>query len=369
MLVLILACLVVTAVIVWVICYRIGTRKIQATARSQTRQEKNVMIIQNYNNEGGFFWQMYNILNMLYICKKYNFVPVVLFTTGLYFEKRPRFTKSIPSYDPQNWFNHFFQPINHSSKSQDFWIRFTKKYDVPVFKNAQITYPIMLFNRSTLKIANINKERRRLFPEIWRRYFIIQPHIMSEIDDFKRRYFKNKLVIGMHFRGTDKFPSKTGTEDHPIHFEYDFCLKLLQDYIKSHKLSSKNAVIFIASDEQPFIQFIQKSQLENIQITSTNSIRSYTSTSGLSMDTTKCERGLMNSKVCIEYNNMIKKSVHRGFPDASKYTKGKDVLKDVLLLAESHVFYKSRGNVSSFVGYINPKAKIVDMVDVYQKKK
>jgi len=343
-----------------------------ARAKSQIRRvlgENKVMIIKNYNNEGGFFWQIYNLLNMLFLCDSYGFKPLVLFDTGLYFEKRSHMVRDMKVFDKNNWYNHFFEPLNESGQSQDFWVQYLRENrNIPVYKYREIPSPVMMFNRTTLKSIAKAPGRSQSYTKLWHKYIRVQPHILEKVAAFKKKHnFEEKHQIGMHFRGTDKFQSSSGHEDYPIHYEYDFCLKLLKDYLANYK-GTKDIVLFIASDEQPFIEFIEDAGLP-IKVTSTDSIRAGISTSGLLMDTSQCAKGKMQNEVCTRFNQLITDSVHRGFPETSKYIKGEDVLVDVLLLSGSDVFFRSRGNVSNFIGYINPKCEVRDMVNIYKKKK
>jgi len=225
------------------------------------------MFIRNYNNDGGFFWQIYNILNMLYVCEDHGFTPVVVFDTGLYFEKRPKFTSNIASYDPDNWYNHFFKPLNQTDRPQEFWINYMKHNKLTAYQNNKSERPVMLFDRSTLKSINRNSSRVKRFTSLWHKYISVQPHIVQLVEDFKTQHkFQLKTVLGLHFRGTDKFASSSGSEDKPLHYEYGFCADLLAEYVKKHKLTADNAVIFIATDEEPFIDFMQKNSLLGIPV-------------------------------------------------------------------------------------------------------
>jgi hypothetical protein len=368
----------ITLVVVALICFvivRLSCRKsyVIAKAKSQVRKvlgNNKVMLIRNYNNDGGFFWQIYNILNMLFLCEEYGFKPVVMFDSGLYFEKRRQFVDKMHIYDKSNWFNHFFLPINESGQTQDFWVDYLEKNKtLPVYEYRKTPSPVMIFDRKTLKSISNARGRIQSYTKMWHQYIRPQPHILKQVADFKMKHkLDGKHLIGMHFRGTDKFASSSGNEDEPLHYEYKFCLDLLREYLNTNGLNDPEKVcVFIASDEQPFVEFIEEAGLP-ITVVSTDSIRSGVSTSGLVMDTSQCARGKIQNEVCRKFNELITESVHRGFPDTSKYVKGEDVLLDVLLLSGSNAFFRSRGNVSNFVGYINPECKIMDMVNLYKKK-
>ena len=327
-----------------------------------------VMIIQNYNDEGGFFWQIYNILNMLYAAEKYGFQPVVIFDTGLYFEKRPTFTKEIPCYDKKNWFNHFFHPLNASPKDEQAWHEYVAKHrtikrlDVHAMQQKKVP-AVSIFDRTGLDSISQDPSRIGHFTRLFRTYIKPREHIQHKVLEFKKRNkWAGTFMIGLHFRGTDKFASKSGSEDNPVHFKYEFCEELVRKYLADHP-GLGPVRIFVASDEEPFISFMSE-KFPGL-VCATTSIRAAVSTSGLFLDTSRCDRGVRDSKECRRYNDLIEQSIHRGMTDKSNYTKGEDVLLDVLLLSECNVFFRSRGNVSNFIGYINPACEVIDMVTEY----
>jgi hypothetical protein len=106
-----------------------------------------------------------------------------------------------------------------------------------------------------------------------------------------------------------------------------------------------DVITFIATDEQPLIEHMKKA---GVTAVFTNAIRSNMSTSGLNLDFSRCEHGVIDdtpeSKI---YNELITQSVHRDMQDKSNYIKGRDVLVDAILLGSGNVFIKSRGNVNN----------------------
>lgn len=329
-----------------------------------------VLLLKNYNDEGGFFWQMYNVLNMLWAAEKYHATPVVLFDSGLYFEKRQRFRKQIVNFDPHNWFNHFFQPINSSGRSDKHWnMVLWTRLNVPRFKISSGKLPkVSLFDRSSLESVSRKKNRTQHFGRLWKKYVHPRSHILRKIDAFKQRHLwpQHSVRVGIHYRGTDKFPSSSGSEDDPVHYPYSFCAMLIQE-ILVERANPSNFIIFVASDEAPFVKHMESAFPGKVCFT--DSIRSGVSTSGVLMDTSECSQGVMKNAVCRRYNSLIDESIHRGMKNVSKYQKGEDVLMDVLLLSACDVFLRSRGNVSNFVEYLNPQAETIDMVDRFQHQK
>ena len=77
------------------------------------------------------------------------------------------------------------------------------------------------------------QKRRFIFSEIINKYCVLQPQIKSKVDLFVEKNFKNKKVLGVHFRGTDH-PNK----------------KHMSEYLQTIKEKLVNFdVLFVCSDE------------------------------------------------------------------------------------------------------------------------
>ena len=171
---------------------------------------------------------------------------------------------------------------------------------------------------------------------------------------------KGKFLIGIHARGTDKFSSVDSHENHPKHFTYkQYCDGIEREILEQRKSGNKKDIAIMAcSDEQPFIDYIKSNLGNKYQvITADNILRSNISTSGIDL---LCDD---KNPDCEHYKN---NSIHRGMSDQSNFKKGLDAVYEVYLLSKCDVFYKSRGNFSNSVGYINPNMKIIDMVDAFK---
>lgn len=336
-----LAGLIAAAIIVLVIVVlttkSCATSKRGHAAGAKPRSGTTYIVVKNENPEGGYGWFIFNVLNMLAYAEKHHLKPIVLMDSGLYLEKRKALQPTNIPYDPGNWFNNYFEAIGQLPTDA------TK---------------VQEFTRTTWQKSPV--DHAATFPRLWDTYFKPLPYITQLVDDFKQkhRFSKFPYIITMHYRGTDKRPGKTSTEDNPISYDSDFCVSLLREELKQHP----GALIFVASDEQPFVEIIAKHFPD---VAFTPSLRATISTSGLEVNTSSCEQGKRNSPECKIYNDLIEASVHRGMPDKSKHQKGVDVLLDMLLLAEGDVFFKSRGNVSNLPPWINTSMRVVDMVNQY----
>lgn len=158
------------------------------------------------------------------------------------------------------------------------------------------------------------------------------------------------------------------SEDFPKKITAQFLTQLLTHTLGKKKWSAEEVVIFVATDEaQMLADIIQLNP--GRKIVYTDSYRSPINTAGKNIDTSRCARGEDNGTAeCREYNDMIKYSLHRGFPERCAYTKGKEALLDMLLLAEADLFFRSRGNLSNFPIYIRPDMEYIDLAAAWEEE-
>jgi hypothetical protein len=158
---------------------------------------------------------------------------------------------------------------------------------------------------------------------ILNKYLRIKPHIQSIVDRFWRVHNINGLVVGVHFRGTDKV-----TEAPRVSWPH--ILSVVQKCLQ--KYDSAEAV-FVASDEQGFIDFIKSSAI-NVPIYSHDDY--YRSHDGRPIHTTEegggCRRG---------------------------YKKGEDALVNALLLAKCGVLIRTTSFLSAWASLFNPELKVI----------
>eukprot|EP01059_Diplonema_ambulator_P019669 TRINITY_DN3329_c0_g3_i1.p1 TRINITY_DN3329_c0_g3~~TRINITY_DN3329_c0_g3_i1.p1 ORF type:complete len:377 (+),score=77.42 TRINITY_DN3329_c0_g3_i1:104-1234(+) len=85
-----------------------------------------------------------------------------------------------------------------------------------------------------------------------KKYIRVKPEIMSQVDAFADLHFKDKFVIGVHFRGTDK--NLVCADCIPA---YDNFATII-DRVKTHIPKGQEFVIFVASDENDVIEWLAK---------------------------------------------------------------------------------------------------------------
>jgi hypothetical protein len=306
----------------------------------------------------------------------------VLLDSGLYKEDRPQFIADNPYYNQYDWLSYYFEPINQTDKPLHYWKKWVARHPLarsitsselkkPVIEHADspTKYTARVFNSSSIDTSLNIEHRAKEFHRIWHKYFKLRPHIQKIVDDFKHKHdFANKYVIALHYRGTDKYDYKQGSEDGPENPPYEFCAALVKKTIKKSGRPLSDVVTFIATDEQPFVDHMKKAGVNAVFI---DAIRSNANTSSLNMDFSQCAQGVIDSTPESRiYNELITQSVHRGMPDKSNYIKGCDVLVDAILLGSSNTLIRSRGNVSNQASWIGgPAMESTDLVNEFNAYK
>ncbi len=347
------------------------------------------VILRNFNPRGGAHFILYGINQALYACEKSKHKLVVLLDSGLYKEDRSHFIADNPYYNEYDWLSYYFEPINQTDKPLKYWKKWAKAHPFakvvtttdlrePVLKTkvpyAERYSPKILFPCFDYRfeqyygiLDNINEE----FHRIWHKYFKLRPHVQKIVDDFKRKHdFANKYVITLHYRGTDKHNCKNAYEHDAKHVPYEFCSALVKKVIRESGRLLSDVVTFVATDEQPFVEHMKK---EGVNAVFIDAIRSDVNTSGLNLDFSQCEQGVIDGSAESDiYNKLITQSVHHGMQEKSNYIKGLDVVVDAILLGSGNIFIRSRGNVSNQAYWIGgPTIKCIDLVDEFNacKKK
>lgn len=218
-------------------------------------------------------------------------------------------------YDPNrgpNWWNYYFNPLKIGEtkdkivlrQSWDDYHRFNTNIELN-FKN----------NGKGIDRASAH--------EIIRKYVSVNSDMQRKIDQFIKDHFQNHYVIGVHYRGTDKGSEAPKTP-------YENMIKLIQAHIDDKKLEDKNFKIFIASDEQDFIDFAKLNFGDHVI---TSDVQRSTNGKALHLD---------------RENNK------------DPYKNGEGALLDCHLLARGDVLIRTSSNLSLFSTYINPIMKVIE---------
>jgi len=179
----------------------------------------------NRTTEPGFFSEFHTLLGAL------DFYETNPECTGL--EVDFQFGAFFDHRHGRNYWEYYFEPINIEKKPQE------ADQDRVKFKNWMLQSYFPLYAQYVL-----SRERSA---ELIKRYIKPKPHIQQKVDQFYNQHFKNKYVIGIHYRGTDKYLEAPKCSYEAVCNAIDPELSLHQD-----------AVIFIASDDQNFVDFARE---------------------------------------------------------------------------------------------------------------
>lgn len=303
-------------------------------------------VIPNRNDLGGFAWHLHHVQCLIDLCKKENKIPIVNFNGGYYHNYK---------YGLE-WYTHYFEPLNNQDVSFIVFVGdvfgYNKIDKIPINNNTKLPY---IYTNDTFQKL-IRDKYAINFNECYK-YIIPKQHIVSKIENFKKLHFKDKYVIGVHYRGTDKFMAMRNTEDmmHSKHKNYQEVVNEIKNEIQKYK----NVVVFVASDEQPFVDICKK-QFDSVCCY--DAIRSSISTSGIELNTKECVNFTENAD-CKKLKKIQKQSIHRGHKKIDPYKKGEDVVIEIWLLSNCNVFFRTHGgNFGSQPKRINKNLKVIDLL-------
>lgn len=203
-----------------------------------------------------------------------------------------------PSIGP-NWWEYYFEPVKLGLQNGIELITFNYIKGNPLSP--------MGMKMSRVKAGALLKK-----------YVVAKEHIQKIINQMVEREFGESYLIGVHFRGTDKY-----TEAPRVPFEN--MLASIQQEIA--KLETENYKIFIATDEVAFLEYIQE-YFPNQIIYYKNAIRSVDGS-----------------------------PVHLN--QSMAYKAGEDALVDCLLLSRCHCLVRTDSRLSQVAAYFNPSMPVV----------
>jgi hypothetical protein len=247
----------------------------------------------------GFFCSYQAVVGFLHMIENEgNSGYQVFFEKGLYFD---------PKVGP-NWWEYYFEPI----------------YSGPPTEGITIDHPgdMLKSKWNTDAISNITRESAAYFIK---KYIKVKPNLQQKIDDFIKLKF-GQHTIATHYRGCDK-----SSEAPRVHYS------VISDEVKKHiKYDSK---IFVASDEQAFIQYMVN--CFGNKVIYTDAIRS---------------------------PNHDPIHHHDGHAMSNPYKLGEDAVIDCYLLSRSNTLIRTFSNLSSSAANINPDLKVIDLNQATYRK-
>nr|QDY52092.1 hypothetical protein 3_71 [Mimiviridae sp. ChoanoV1] len=336
------------------------------------------ILLENYNEYGGFYWNVYNAVICHMICEKYNKIPIFNFNSSLF---RSNTNELNLIHKNNNWFYNYFKDSNNIPYTfNNNIINFEKKKNfnlkTAVESGNKSDDYIYYFNYNTFLNFNklsLNKEltskRKFIQEKIQILDYIIDLSQKIKKDIFPEKYDK---LIGIHYRGTDKIKEGVNDEESPIHYTYDSIYQCIKEKIND----IEDTYIVITTDENPFILYMIEKFGDKI-IYFKNADRSEMNTSGLNyfFDNTPARNVIFN-KNTLQHNQLkehnmkeklINNSIHIGSKNVSNYKKGLDCILDALMLQDCDIIYKSKGNFSNFCTYFNtnPNLEVIPISNLF----
>lgn len=325
------------------------------------------LVVRNVNDEVGFFFMMVNVLWAAHWAQHFGLHLVILLDSGLYLETDKKFLRQYGQLvEGGNWWNYYFEPTCPA----DIYAWATQQGGGKSFDHRLVREGVpelWKWDRAASDLPN-----QRVYGDLalqCARVFRPLPHVVNAAREFYTVHLKDKFVIGLAYRGTDKLGNKESDEDGPKKYEYEFIRTTLARAVQQKAATSVTPIIiFVATDEQPLLDYlILESLVIGCPIVFTDSHRSSANTGGVHLNSSLCLPTPQPREHvdCEKYRALRETSVHRGHRHLSSYEKGLQVLIDVLLLSRCDVFYKSAGNVSGFVRHLNPRQTQYALNEVY----
>ena len=165
--------------------------------------------------------------------------------------------------------------------------------------------------------------------ELIARYVKVKKPIQEAVDSFYATHLEGSYVIGIHFRGTDK---KTEAPIVQYNVVYTHINNILINAQKEH---GNNIKLFLATDDQHFLNDLQKKYPNKVYAVDT-----LRSSNGNAMHTSN---------------------------GSAPYEKGKSAVVDALLLSKSDFLIKSPSNLSDSSLMFNPTIPYIRLNNEYSR--
>ncbi|MBE1300504.1 MAG: hypothetical protein GJ680_11440 [Alteromonadaceae bacterium] len=174
------------------------------------------------------------------------------------------------------------------------------------------------------------QRQRQMGAELTAKYVRIKPHILAEMEQFYSNHMKEKRVLGVHLRGTEKIVKHDGT----LHDVDPFFLVINQpaEYfpvVDCYLTKYPESLIFVATDQTQFLDEFKERYGDRVLFTSA------------------CRSS--------DEQGVFKRS-------GKGYLSGVEVLVDCLLLAKCDFLIKCQSNVGEVAVFFNPELPVIDVM-------
>lgn len=246
------------------------------------------------DRQAGFFSLFFQVIGALDYCRSYGHNLIVNFSDGLYVSQKG-----------QNWWQCYFNKSCFGSNFPTSEVEIESIYEQHCFSDYGKNLPDQVGH----KILND---------------FGIRPKatINQKVQRFVNSYFRDRFIVGVHYRGTDKV-----SESELI--PYPYVIKELSKY--------SNCAFYVATDEVEFLQYVCNSFPGKV----------------IYYDALRSGDGT---------------PVHFSSNCKDKYRLGEDALIECLLLSQCNVLMRTESNLSRACNFFNPNLKVVNLSEKYKRR-
>ncbi len=179
---------------------------------------------------GGMFSNLNYVLHHLYISDKLGFIPVIDMENY-----KTYYNESLSVNGTKNSWNYYFEPVS--------------KYSLKEVYSSQRVIITDGKTRGNFLFDGYDKlsfDHKKIFYK----FVKIKKSLINEKNNFIKKNFKNKKILGIHFRGTDQ---KTA-QRHPLPATKKQIINLIDSLDKKHNYDK----IFLATEEKDYYDLLKK---------------------------------------------------------------------------------------------------------------
>jgi len=258
------------------------------------------------NSWVGLFAHLEWFLEISIHCERYDLTPCFMSTSPQYVD---------PQRGP-NWFDYFFFNPQLSPADRER----IENGQVPICRIEgirQLGLPENYDSQLSLRTA----------PDLVRKYIGIKPQMLDKVTTLDQSLLKDKLVLGIHYRGTDK------RAEAPV-VPYSYVRESIVRFLTQN--SGFNS-LFVSSDEQRFVDYIE---------------REFAPTMAVAYHDDQ-ERSKTNT------------AVHRS-KSGNRFRKAEEAVLNCLLLAKCDALIKTASILSGWSKLFNPHLPVILLSRPYQ---
>jgi hypothetical protein len=254
----------------------------------QYRQRRNGGIFSvDIHGVPGFFAQLSWCIHIFSFCESRNLIPHIVLSGPQYVT---------PSRGP-NWLEYFFEPYERAA------VAARCVTTVRVRRLLDLGLP-------TRGVPPLTIERAA---RLARKYLKVRVEITAAVDEFVREHFEGRVVLGVHYRGTDKAESPR--------VPYEQVGQAIRAYLEQHAEVGR---LFVATDERPFLARMEK------------------------------EFATTSLCYCDDLRSSDNLGVHLPEFSGDGYRKGREALLNALLLARCNSVVRTASALSGWASVFNP---------------